>query len=222
MKKILIIMLMLVGGCSKTEKILENQEVQIPIVDEIPKYIDENPVKISLYVDNAAGGLDIATNEFRDTWRLKRDIVILSSLFSEEEVISSDYFQNIWTNAAKKYDNYFQYKTEWLISFKLKDGTLIEQVVKHPDDVCYFYDYLEVYMYDSVNPPIGTWYSHLTSKDMNENTIMTTMKLTAGSNYEQIDGPISVMVYTYDGTDDFDEMGNYRGNSKYSIKVYNE
>jgi len=223
MKKIVILFLiLLLCGCQNTEDLKKGESSNVLVEDNLPTYIDENPVKISLYVDNAAGGLDIAGEEFRDTWRQKRDIVILSSIFSEEEVIKSDYFQNIWKNAAEKYKNYQDYKTQWYISFKLVDGTEIKQIVKHPDDVAYFYDYLEVYMYDSVNPEIGTWYTHLTGDDMNENTIMTTMKLTAGSRYEEIEGEITVKVYTYDSLDDFDESGNYRGNSMSAIKVYND
>ena len=50
---------------------------------------------------------------------------------------------------------------------------------------------------------------------------MDAIKLTAGEKYEEIDGPIRVMVFSYDDNEDFDENGNYRGKSLYKVEVYN-
>lgn len=222
MKKIVLCLLFLIiCGCENLNNLASSNNVVTDKVEQ-PEYIDKNPVKISMYIDNAFGGLDIARDEFHDTWRPKRDIVILSSLYSQEEVIAEDYFQNMWKNAALKYDNYEQYKTGWYINFKLKDSTIIDQMIKSPTDVEYFYDYLELYLYDSANQPIGTWYSHLTAEDMKDNTILTTLKLTAGSKFDQIESPITISVYTYDDLEDFDNAGKYRGNSLSTIKVYND
>lgn len=222
MKKLLIISI-LFFLCSCSNKSLETNEVSNSTVEEIvQEYVDENPVTISLYVDNAIGGLDIAGKEFHSIWQSKRDIVILSSIFSNEEQIAANYFQYMWLNAAEKYENYKNYKTGWYINFNLEDGTNYEKNIFHPDDVTDLYEFVEIYLYDSVNQELGAWYSHLTAKDMNNETIMTTMKLTAGSKYEEIEGPIVVKVFTYDDMNDFDDNGFYRGNSLSTIKVYND
>ncbi|MBQ6841394.1 MAG: hypothetical protein IJO63_04705 [Bacilli bacterium] len=228
MKRFVIILcVLLLCGCDFKYKTIDSNELIFDANKETesavqePKYEDENPVEISLYVDNAFGGLDIVKDEFRDTWRLKRDIVVFGSLFTSEEIIEEDYFQNMWKNAAEKYDDYFKYKTGWHVYFKLTDGTIYDQMVFKPSDVDRFYDYLEIYLYDSANQPIGVWYSHLTDNQMTEDTVLTSMKLTAGSLYEQIDGEITVTVFTYDSEDDFDESGKYRGNSLSTVKVYN-
>lgn len=224
-KYILILLIFILGGCDlKLEPMDANELIFDPPAEkeDKPIYVDDNPVKISLYVDNTSGGLDKVNDEFRDTWRLKRDIVVFGSVFSEEEELASDYFQNIWKNNAQKYENYQKYKTSWFVSFKLLDGTVYEKTIYTPSDVTEFYDYLELYLYDSANQPIGTWYSHLTDKDMTGDTVMTSLKLTAGSKYEEIDGEITVSVFTYDSADDFDENGKYRGNSVSTVKVYND
>lgn len=223
MKKIILIIIALICcSCSfdKTENNITTNQINnsVPIVND---YIDNNPVKVSLYVDNAKGGLT-KVNEIRETWRLKRDIVVLGSIFSEKEELESDYFQNIWKNEAVNYENYEKYKTLWKVNFSLKDGTVIDQLIDHPDDVKYFYDYLELYLYDSANAQIGVWYSHLTAEDMKDNTIMTSLKLTSGSKFEEINSPIKVSVFTYDDEDDFDDEGNYRGKSISTINIYNE
>ena len=35
----------------------------------------------------------------------------------------------------------------------------------------------------------------------------------------KVTSPITLEAFTYDSADDFDEKGNYRGNSKYSIEI---
>lgn len=228
-RSILIALCVILCGCEfpfnkvdSKDLIFNNNETENTDKEKVPEYVDKNPVKISLYVDNTSGGLDIVKDEFRDTWRPKRDIVVLGSVFSDKEELDSDYFQNIWKNNALKYDDYTKYKTGWYVNFKLLDGTIIDQMIFSPNDVIDFYDYLEIYLYDSANVPIGVWYSHLTEDDMTDETIMTSMKLTAGSKYKEIDGEITVSVFTYDGDDDFDESGKYRGNSVSTVKVYDD
>ena len=227
MKKVLfVVILLLLSGCdlkiekSTNKNILYNDEPNI--VENVDEYIDENPVKVSLYVDNAFGGLDKVKDEFHEQWRLKRDIVVFGAVFSEEDTLASDYFQNIWRNNAAKYDNYEKYKIGWYIDFTLEDGTEYEQMIFSPKDVEEFYDYLEIYLYDSANVPIGVWYSHLLEEQMTDTTIMTSMKLTAGSKFSSINSPIIVKVFTYDDAEDFSENGYYRGNSQYLVKVYND
>ena len=227
MKKavIVLIMLLLCGCTLKKEKEFPNEIIKKHESlnnDSIPKYVDENPVKVSLYVDNSFGGLDKVKDEFHEPWRLKRDIAVFGAVFSEEDVIASDYFQNIWNNSAKKYENFEKYKIGWYINFTLEDGTEYERTILNPKDVEDFYDYLEIYLYDSANVPIGVWYSHLLESDINEKTVITSMKLTAGSKYTSINSPIVVKTFTYDDINDFDEKGFYRGNSQYLIKVYND
>ena len=218
---LLILLCCFVVGCNKEENMTVNNNAVDIEVEKIPKYEDENPVKISLYVDNTSGGLDRVNGEFKETWRKKRDIAVFGSVFSESDQLEADYFQNIWKNNAQKYDDYQVYKTGWYVNFKLIDGTIYDQMIFGPSDVVDFYDYLEIYLYDSANVPIGVWYSHLTEKDMTSDTIMTSMKLTAGSKFEQIDGEITVTVFTYDSEDDFGLDGKYRGNSMSIVKVYN-
>jgi len=222
LKKVMLLMTaVLLCACNghKNETIKEKTiDKEEPIVT--PSYQDENPVIVSLYVDNASGGLDKIGSEMHETWVSKRDIVVFGAVLTNEESLESDYFQNTWKKYAEKYkDN--NYKVGWQVSFSLKDGTKIDQMIYKPSDVEDFYDYLELYLYDSANKPIGVWYSHLLDEEMTDETIMTSLKLTAGSKYEEITSPIEVKVFTYDGDDDFDEDGHYRGNSVSVCKVYN-
>ena len=73
-----------------------------------------------------------------------------------------------------------------------------------------------MYLYDDINN--NGYYSHLTEEDINDNTIISSIKLTAGTYYEKITSNIKLTVFTYD-EDDFDENKNYIGNSKHTIII---
>ena len=230
MKKVIIVLICLffMTGCQfkfvdKLEKVPaenlifnknDNKEV-----DNTPKYVDDNPVKLSLYIDGIFATLDKVPSDFHETWVKKRDIAVFNVLLTELDNINGEYFQDMWKEYAESYNT--KYKVAWYINFELNDGTVIDQMIYSPKDVESFYDYLEIYLYDSANVAKDVWYSHLLEKNMTDDTIMTSMKLTAGSKYEEIKTPVKVMAFTYDTEDDFDENGHYRGNSKYIVNVYN-
>lgn len=228
MKKyvLLIICLLLLCGCEfDVLNNLEEVPVQNLIFDkdkkeDTPKYVDDNPVKISLYTSGENATVDKVPEKLDIPWVKKKDITVLNIILTDEEYLNFNYFQDIWKKYADTYEK--KYKVGWYLSFNLSDGTKIEQMIFSPKYVEYFYDYLEIYLYDSANVAKDVWYSHLLEKDMNDDVILTSMKLTAGSKYEEIVSPITVMGFTYDSDDDFDENGNYRGNSKYIVNIYNE
>lgn len=230
MKKIIILLIfpILLTGCIEENKKNVNiittneEEPEAPEIPSVPEYVDENPVEISLYIDAPSGGMQKSESEYHTSWIMKNDIVVFGSLFCNDDSMPSDHYQNLWANCASKYEDSTKYKVGWELKFTLKDGTSIDQMIYKPSDVSYFYDYLEIYLYDSANAKIGAWYSHLLDEEMTESTIMTSMKLTAGSKFEEIASPIEVTVFTYDTEDDFTESGHYRGKSSYKVTVYND
>lgn len=231
MKRIILILFTLfLSGCSIKLDHVDNKvdinrvkEEKDPIpLEPIEEYKDENPVQITLYTEDNLGVLNKASREMQLPWEMKKDIIVFGSLFCTDDKKDADYFQNIWKACADAYEDSTKYKVGWQVSFSLTDGSKITQIINKPSDVEYFYDYLEIYLYDSANVPINTWYSHLLDDQMNENTIMTSIKLTAGSKYQEIDGPIEVKVFTYDSEDDFLEDGSYRGQSFYEVTIYND
>ena len=79
--------------------------------------------------------------------------------------------------------------------------------------------YMYVYLYDDVNQAPNTYYSHLKKEDMNEKTIISSIKLFLAYETEKISSPITLTVFTYDTLDDFTEDNIYRGNSSYTIEI---
>lgn len=222
---ILFILPILLTGCFKDEKkantLNSNKHNDIENQVKVPPYVDDNPVELSLYIDASSGGMLKSEKEYHVPWVMKKDIVVFGALFCTDNVMANDYFQNLWSGCAEKYAD-TPVKVGWHLRFSLASGKVIDQMIYKPSDVASFYDYLEIYLYDSANAPINTWYSHLLDEQMTDNTIITSMKLTAGSKYNEINSPIEVMAFTYDTPDDFTENGQYRGKSSYKVIVYND
>ena len=138
--------------------------------------------------------------------------IVLCTFYSNDEFIKLDFYQNIWKNYASNIENINNYKIGWEISFDTYDKKIYKKI-SYPNDTSDFYDYLEVYLYDSLNQEIGAWYSHLLDEQIKDNTLLTTIKLTCGNKCNEITSNIHVKVFSYNGNDDFDDLGFYRGSS---------
>ena len=112
-------------------------------------------------------------------------------------------------------------KIGYIVDFKLKDGQEIKKTITHPDDVFSYRNYLECYLYDDVNQIQGNWYSHLLASEVTDNTVMTSIKLTAGTDIALVGDTIKVTAFVYSSDSDFDADGNYTGNVMYSVEVKN-
>ena len=95
---------------------------------------------------------------------------------------------------------------------------MLFQLINHPWYVSReTYLYL-VYLYDDIHQT-GSWYSHIEDNAMNEDTILTTIKITTSTKINNVTSDIYLTVFTYNGEEDFDENGNYRGNSTYTTTI---
>lgn len=215
--KIIIIILLFFSLCScKKNEIpaVTNDNNTFPetsINNEVEQYIDDNPLNISLYLENSLG-FERLNNEIELSWFSKKDIISLCTFYSNDEFIKLDFYQNIYKNYASNIENINNYKIGWEISFDTYDKKIYKKI-SFPNDTSDFYNYLEVYLYDSLNQEIGAWYSHLLDEQINDNTLLTTIKLTCGNKCNEITSNIYVKVFSYNGNDDFDDLGFYRGNS---------
>ena len=133
-----------------------------------------------------------------------------------------DWKQSNTKNNYQKYYNEYEdisnYKTGFYFTFEA-DGNKIEQLVLDPTAQHAMEPYLYIYLYDDVNQAPGTYYSHLEPDDMNENTVISSIKLFLAQQGSKISSPITMTVFTYDGEDDFDENKLYRGKSSYTITI---
>ena len=217
MKKILIIILCLfiVSGCDKElkeEPTFEKEEKE-KIEEKIePEYIDTNPITVGLYhkgklVDN-----------YNFKFRNETDIATFNIVYTNEKDLGGTNVKNNW---KKYYDNYKDidnYKIGFFIEMDA-NGEKKESLMLDPSGLYNLAPYLYVYLYDGVHAK-GK-YTHLSMDDINDQTIYSSIKLFLYRETKDITSPIKLTVFTYKDENDFKD-GYYRGNSKYTITIYNQ
>ena len=207
---LVIIVLLILTGCKKQEEKIINKKDNVEDVVEPEKYIDDNPITIGIYED------DIKLVKEYKLLRQSNNEVIFSFYYTNEENLGSRRQKENWNRFFSQYNNIDKYKIGFNFSFYDGDKK-IEKTILKPDTYAlepYFYTYI----YDDINQPDYTFYSHLEENDINENTIFSSIKIFL-RDPSNITTPIEFTVFTYDNSDDFDENNNYRGNSKYTIKI---
>ena len=219
-KKIQVILLLgflILTGCnSKKEEIKKEKKENKPqkqeeVKIEEEKYVDDNPITIGLYEDYST----LVKDYYTDKTSLKD--LFFSAFYTNDESIVQGYVKNRFLNYMNNYENVNDYKIGYTISFYVGDEYISKTITEITDEYV-FNPYFYVYLYDDVNQEIGAWYSHLTKDDVKDYNIFTSIKLYLVE-IDKVTSPIELTVFTYDTEDDFDDKGNYRGNSKYTINI---
>lgn len=200
------------------EKTLTHNPVDTEIKkDESPKYIDSNPIVVGLYKYYGSARNRELISDYQEKWVYHQDISSFEVFYSNEKSLSGKRLKTLFDECLTNYENTQNYRIGYEIKFNTSDKEY-RQTILSPKDTETIFDILEIYLYDDYHREPGVWYSHTTEEEMNENTLLTSIKLTAGKNIDLITTDIKVIVFTYD-EDDFDTDGYYQGNSKYEITV---
>lgn len=216
MKKIFILLLIfLLVGCTYQED-MSDIDTDIDINDKpaiVDTYIDDNPIKVGLYLN---GNLvkDYKTTPFVN----HKDIVVFDIYFTNQEHVDST---NTKYNFKRFYDTYediSDYKIGFYITFLVGDEKK-EQVILGPNEKHSMTPYLYNYLYDDVHQNEGAWYSHIEPEDMKDDTVFSSIKIYSAQEGSKMSSPITITVFTYNGDEDFDSNGHYRGKSSYTATI---
>lgn len=199
---------------------IENTEIEIEETIEEPKYKDENQVPISLYIEQ--GDQLVKISEYSCDWSPENVLNLFYAIPSTEESISSYNFDSMWKEKIAAYPNGDKCRIGYQVSFKYEDGNTYTYNLKCPDDTYFTFPKVMTYLYDDVNLVPGKPYYHITQDVMYDYTIASSIKLVGDVDSDKIEGPITLTAFCFDSEDDFDEEGNYRGNSKYTITITRE
>ena len=210
---------------SNTEQIsnntIENQEEAEPENEDLSQketYVDNNPIKLGIYSMNSSNTKRILMKEVTKPWTYHKDIIEYNVFYTQDEEIDATRLAVCYDKYANLYEeDISKYRIGYNVQFSTDEETINKTIIS-PKDTEDFYDYLEVYLYDGYHRAPGEWYSHTTEEEFNDQTLLLGIKLTAGTKVEKINSDITLTAFSYD-SDDFDEDGNYRGNSKYSIVI---
>lgn len=210
MKKIAgLFILLCLFGCSKSEKITEEEHIESPIVEEV-KYVDNNPIIVGLYENDYTLVTDYYTSKIGD-----KDL-FFTTYYTNDKTLTSGSTKYKWYQYFNNYEDINRYRIGYNISFYVGDELISKNIISIENE--YIFDpYFYVYLYDDIHQIDGVWYSHITKEQDSSDTMYTSIKLYLVEP-EKITSPITLTAFTYD-SDDFDELGNYRGNSKYEIKI---
>ena len=217
MKKIITILfiLLFLVGCKNNK--IENSNVitnSNNVKEESKKesiYIDDNPIKLGLYSNKKL------TFEYKSNWLYLQDICSLEVYFTNVNEISILSQKEAWNYYYSIYQDIDKYKIGYKVSF-VAEGKSFTKTILKPSDVVDFAYYVQIYLYDDINQVDDTYYGHLTDNNYNDNSIISSIKITAGSGIEHVESDINITVFTYDN-DDFDDNNEYIGNSKFSTII---
>ena len=207
----MLVLIILITGCSndkviKKEDINDNNEQVI----EEDIYVDDNPIVVGIYEN------DINLVKEYNTKKESLKDIIFSIFYSNEQRLENNNQKYNWNKLYNQYSDIDNYKIGFSFSFYSFD-TKIEKNILGPDTFA-FNPYFYIYLYDDIHQPDGSFYSHLENSDVTQDTIFSSIKIYL-VDVDKITSPIEFTVFTYDGEEDFDELGNYRGNSKYTVTI---
>ncbi len=220
MKKIFLVFIMLLlVGCKKEDKEeieriekLINDPKPTPTISKEPEYIDTNPITVGLYKDKKL------VKEYNGKFTDGKDLAIFNVVFSNDENLGNDSFKNIWKKYYDKYENIDEYKIGFEIEFEV-NGEKQNNVMLDPKNQHKLHPYLYMYLYDDIHN--SGYYSHVTMDQVKDDTIYSSIKIYLHQQTKEITSPITLTVFTYKDDNDFID-GHYRGNSKYTITIYNK
>ena len=215
MKKIIILLLsLLCFGCNK-EKIVEKESIveKKDIVGNQPiVYKASNETLISIYKNRRL------IKEYNTSIKIGKDIALFNIYPSNEELLNYNNFGESFYNEFNKYNKNKNLKIGFNLKYSTEDNGDISHTILNIEDTDDYQGYILIFLYDDYDIHKNNLiYSHI--EEDKENTLYSSIKLYPQSAFPKVNSKIKLTVFTYDGLDDFDENGEYRGNSKYSIEI---
>lgn len=197
----------------------EKDESESIDIEEKDKYVDNNPIKVGLYLN--INGVTTLVEQYDSKWKLYTDITVLSAFFTQDKILPANSIAGTFDKYKNNYTNIDNYRIGYHVKFTVSSGEIVEKTILNIGDSIMPNEYLQFYLYDDILHRNDSWYSHVTIEQWNPSTMLTSFKITCSTYYYQITSPIEITVFTYDGADDFDENGKYRGNSSYKALINN-
>lgn len=214
MKKLFIclVSLLVLCGCSNG-KLLKKEKATTTtkVTTTIPKYVDNNPIKVGLYQNDK-----YLVKQYNTERTVRKDIVF-SVYYTNQEVLESTNQKKNWKMYYNQYQNIDSYKIGFSFSFINNNNEKIERTILEPHTFL-FEPYFYTYLYDDIHEPDGAFYSHIEEGTATSATIFSSIKIFLVEP-NKIYSPLNVTIFTYKDSNDFDATGAYRGISKYTAVI---
>ena len=153
-----------------------NNEEQIIQEEKEPEYVDENNVKLGLYVDNGTN-LELITDDYYCDWSPENVMGLFCAIPSQENTLPNTNFDTMWKDYINNYPNANDCRIGYALEFTLNDGNQMYFTILNPDDAYYTFPKVMSFLYDDVNLVPGKAYYHITQDVMYDYTICSSLKL---------------------------------------------
>lgn len=179
------------------------------------------PDLINLYVNRQK-----VSGEYTTKWIKGKDIAVFYAYPTQKESVESLKFMDLFKLYWYKFPKADDYKIGYFLTFTLESSEVIELPIRLPKDCpkdskANFYQYIEVYVYDNLHRIPGPTFYHLEPSSTLDNTIMTSIKLTAGTRFEEVVST-KLTAFIFKDESDFDaSTGKYKGPVSCTVDVIN-
>lgn len=150
-------------------------------------------------------------------WKKGKDIGSFEVIASDEALLDGDFFGDIFGAAWTAFPDSGSCKIGYALRYTLDDGTEIRYSMLSPKHIEHT-EFIEVWLYDDYHREPHQFYSHLKDSQMKSDTLITSIKLTAGSQIARVTD-IWLEAFVCASLDDFDADRNYIGDTKCVIHI---
>lgn len=153
-------------------------------------------------------------------WKKGKDIGSFEVIASDEALLDGDFFGDIFGKAWTAFPDAGSCKIGYALRYTLDDGTEIRYSMLAPKHIEHT-EFIEVWLYDDYHRKPHQFYSHLKDSQMKGDTLITSIKLTAGKEIGRVTD-IWLQAFICASLDDFDAERNYIGNTSCTIHIVKE
>ena len=150
-------------------------------------------------------------------WKKGVDIGSFEVIASDEAFLDGDFFGDIFDAAWKAFPDANSCKIGYTLRYTLDDGTEIRYTMLSPAHIEHT-EFIECWLYDDYHQKPHKFYSHLKPSKMKSDTLITSIKLTAGSQIKRVTD-IWLTAFICASLDDFDAERNYTGDTSCTIHI---
>lgn len=154
---------------------------------------------------------------FSAPWKKGKDIGSFEVIASGEAQLDGSFFGDIFGKAWKQFPDAGACKIGYTLRYTLDDGTEIRYTMLSPSHIEHT-EFIEVWLYDDYHRKPHQFYSHLKKSQMKSDTLITSIKLTAGKQISRVTD-IWLTAFVCASLDDFDAERNYIGDTSCTIHI---
>ena len=159
-------------------------------------------------------------DSYTGPWKKGKDIGSFEVIASDADLLPGEFFGDIFGAAWTAFPDANSCKIGYTLRYTLDDGSEIRYSMLAPKHIEHT-EFIEVWLYDDYHRKPHQFYSHLKDSQMKSDTLITSIKLTAGKQISRVTD-IELTAFICSSLDEFDAERNYIGNTSCTIHIVKE